>query len=42
MQRDKLKEDLNIEREKNQDFIDELDQIRQEAEELRVKDQNMI
>ena len=35
-------EDLNIERVKNSEFIAEINQIRQEAEDLRVKDQNMI
>lgn len=41
-QRDKLKEDLEIERAKNKSFTAEINNIRQEAEDLRVKDQNMI
>lgn len=41
-QRDKLKEDLEIERAKNKSFTAEINKIRQEAEDLRVKDQNMI
>ena len=41
-QRDKLKEDLEIERARNKEFTAEINKIRQEAEDLRVKDQNMI
>ena len=37
-----MKDDLDFERAKNAEFIQEINRIRQESEDLRVKDQNMI